>query len=161
MALAETVGKVNRVTVKPLMGTAIVEFAEESGVGRALLQLDGYEMDGATLKVGTIRDLHSYTSKHKQQTERQEKNKSQKNKGAAAPSIMSTLAPMNVRRPVLGSRGPKRGLGFVPKKTSSGATAGDVKATNSPAAPKSNADFKAMFLKSAEPGGAGKDVGTS
>ena len=168
MALAATIGKVNQVTVKPLMGTAIVEFVEESDVGRALLKLDGYEMDGATLKAGTVRDLHSYTTRLADQAAEQEqqkyKPKGRKSKDATAPSTTKPmLAPLNVRRPVLGKARPKQGLGFVPKKTGDGdKTDGVAKNANGRAAPKSNADFKAMFIKSGQQGGGnGKDDSTS
>jgi RNA recognition motif-containing protein len=159
MALAETVGKVNQVTVQPLKGTAIVEFAVESDVGRALLKLDGHEMDGATLKAGTIRDLHSYTSKLSKQEAEQQKQQKSGSKGQRSKdehpksSTKPMFAPPQVRRPVLGKAAPKRGLGFVPRKTgdNSSNTDGDAKKTDGPAAArKSNADFKAMFIKSGE-----------
>jgi len=163
MALLEPVGTVRKLVLQPGKGTAVVEFADEATAGRAVLQLDGVEIEGTKIQTGSLADLARYTSnKLEGGTSAQPQGKgkpahegsaSAKGRPGGKPAF---LPPTTVRRPVLGRAGAKRGLGFVPRPsgagnvTVDGETTPENGGTNSQgvtAKPmKSNADFKAMFL---------------
>ena len=139
-ALVEPLGAITKLVHQPGHGGAIIEFADAATAGKAALQLDGREYEGSKLRTGPPDEL-----------------KHAKAEKAVAPgnskSKQSLMPPPPVtRRPVLGKGGQKRGLGFVPKKAGTalsneaGAKSDSIDA-NTGGAAKSNADFKAMFLK--------------
>lgn len=128
---------VSKVVLRPDHGGAIVEMADHASAGRAQLGLDRAEIDGGTIRTGTVAELF------KDKDGRGETSKEPKK-----------AAIMMAPRPVLGSQKPKRGLGFFPKGVvkkaeTTGPTNGtapeDVKA---PVTQKSNSQFRDLFLSS-------------
>ncbi|KAK8848945.1 RNA recognition domain-containing protein [Apiospora arundinis] len=136
-ALAEKQGSIVKLVLQPNHQGAIIEYADVNTMGRAMLQLDGYEIaPGRKLRTGSVEEL-----------------KRQKGESRVTDKLMAP--PQSIRRPgpsTLGGRGPKKALGFVKNtkttESASASTAAAGAATNGtgPAKPKSNADFKAMFL---------------
>ncbi|KAK8015595.1 RNA recognition motif domain-containing protein [Apiospora marii] len=127
-ALAEKHGDIVKLVLQPNHQGAIIEYADVNTMGRAMLQLDGYEIaPGRKLRTGTVEEL-----------------KRQKGETRVTDKLM---APPSIRRPGPTGRGPKKALGFVKNtKTESADAAGAATNGTGPAKPKSNADFKAMFL---------------
>lgn len=148
-ALVEPHGPVVKLVLLPSHGGAKIEFADAAAAGRASLKLNSIEFEGHTLRTGSLEELKHAKAWHPEDRiggPVQEKKKSNPT-AAAAKGLMPP--PTTIRRPVLGKSGPKRGLGFAPKKPAPAASeAGDAKLTNGLPAPKSNADFKAMFMAS-------------
>ncbi|KZL86993.1 rna recognition domain-containing protein [Colletotrichum incanum] len=166
--IVEKVGGFKSLVLQPSHGGAKIEFEDEPSAGRAMLQLDGYVLDGRKLRTGSVEEL-----KHSKGEIRTDKiiygagGKKQGDKPAApknASSGASFVPPSTtVKRPVLGNRGgAKRGLGFMPKAVSAaGGGQGGAAAAAQPEAKvngagggetearkpmKSNADFKALVL---------------
>lgn len=154
--LVEKYGDLVKLVLRPDHQGAIVEYKEVGAVGRAMLGIEGFEIaPGRKLRTGTVGQL----LKEKSET------RIDKIDGAPkpAPSVGKgslMLPPQTIRRSALGSGGragrsggPKRGLGFVAtkKKTEEEQQNGTEKAaetngTESVVKPKSNSEFKAMFL---------------
>lgn len=113
-----------KITLVPQHSGAIVEFHDVADMGKASLALDGYEVDGKKIRMGTIVEL-------------------KKMKGEYKPST-NFIQPKRVERPVarggLSRRGGKPGLGFRSAASRSTDTGSDEKAA------KSNQDFRAMLL---------------
>ncbi|KAG8417486.1 Splicing factor [Metarhizium acridum] len=128
-ALVEPLGSIVKLVHQPGHGGAIIEFADAAAAGKAALQLDSMEYEGHTLRTGSPDELRQNKPGNKpvQQS---------RPKGLMAP-------PQATRRPV-GRPGPKRGLGFAPRPATATATASEP--MEKEGGPKSNADFKAMFL---------------
>ncbi|KAI2605704.1 uncharacterized protein GGS25DRAFT_352832 [Hypoxylon fragiforme] len=154
-AIAEKHGEVVKLVLRPDHRGAIVEFAEASAVGRAALALEGYEiMPGRKLRTGSVNDLFMEKSEIREDkivTGRSKNAANNKNAGGSKGSSTFMPPPQNVRRPVLGRSGAKRGLGFTVAKKDNGENhhnhqAANGNGTGPVAKPKSNADFKAMFL---------------
>jgi RNA recognition motif-containing protein len=137
-ALVDPVGEVTKMTLQPAHGGAKVEFIDAATAGKAAMKLDGMDFEGRKLRTGPADELRHANA------ERQPNRAGQRSKPAGRkPAFMPQ---QTVRRPAIGKPGPKRGLGFAPKKTAPTATGKDDNDVNGQAAPKSNADFKAMFL---------------
>ncbi|KAH8820961.1 hypothetical protein F5884DRAFT_850209 [Xylogone sp. PMI_703] len=165
-AIVEPHGSLVKLTLRHDHQGAIVEYADVTAAGRASLALEGYEIvPGRRLRVGGLKDL--FEEKDEKRTDRIQSKRSLAN-------FIQPPAP--VRRPVgpggRGGLGQKRGLGFAGNSASTAttassssatATATTAAATTKPGgasgtnnfgngaereklAPKSNADFKAMFL---------------
>lgn len=152
-ALVEPLGTMIRLALKPANGGAQIEYADEATAGKAALKLDGLEFEeGVKLRTGTIEELRLAKSVHKddriQYGSKPEPSKPSK-----------LMAPPTVRRPAQKIGGPKRGLGFVASKKSTEGGAKTEPSTNGTAAPKSNAEFKAMFLASGDKGKEATDKG--
>jgi len=149
-AIVEEIDGFMNLVLQPNHGGAKIEFADPASAGRAALRLDGYVLDGRKLRTGSLDELkHSKgeTKSDKIQYGVGRKDKAKPTSKASVPAF----APSTVRRPVLGKGGARRGLGFVVQKGSSTpksngvSTGGDDDEQAKPM--KSNADFKAMFLK--------------
>ncbi|KAI5860813.1 hypothetical protein GGS23DRAFT_211252 [Durotheca rogersii] len=171
-AVAEKHGDIVKLVLRPDHQGAIIEFADAATAGRAALALEGYEIvPGRKLRTGSVDDLFQ---------ERSEKREDRiitgtgKGKGKGAATLNSNTGgpkgasfmppPQHVRRPVLGRAGPKRGLGFTLSKLDKGnSETSTVNGGGSAPAgpPKSNADFKAMFLDSGSGGAKGGKGGRS
>jgi RNA recognition motif-containing protein len=146
-AIAEPFGSIVKLVLRPDHQGAIIEYANATSAGMAGLGLENYEIvPGRRLRTGGMKDL--FGEKDEIKTDR-----IQAGPGKKIPAtFIQPSAP--VRRPGAGGRGglgTKRGLGYTaPKPTSSSSagareTNGNGKADeNGP--PKSNADFKAIFL---------------
>jgi RNA recognition motif-containing protein len=148
-ALAETHGEIVKLVLKPDHQGAIVEYADAASAGKAALALENHEIaPGRKLRTGGMKDL--FAEKPEIKSDRIQTGQGKK----APPAFIQPSAP--VRRPGPGGRGGlgiKRGLGYSAKPTaaasSSSATSEEgVNTTgNENKKPKSNADFKAMFVK--------------
>jgi hypothetical protein len=149
-ALAETHGEIVKLVLKPDHQGAIVEYADAASAGKAALALENHEIaPGRKLRTGGMKDL--FAEKPEIKSDRIQTGQGKK----APPAFIQPSAP--VRRPGPGGRGGlgiKRGLGYSAKPAavaasgSSATSEEGVNATgNENKKPKSNADFKAMFVK--------------
>jgi len=141
--LAEEYGSTVKVVLHPKHQGAIIEYADSQTAGRAELGLNNYEISpGRMLRTGNLKDL--FGEKEEIKTDRIQVGGGGKKKTQLASFIQPT-AP--IRRPGPGGKGglgQKRGLGYAnPKPSSSSAGAGNGEGNVA----KSNADFKALFLK--------------
>ncbi|KIN06420.1 hypothetical protein OIDMADRAFT_112121 [Oidiodendron maius Zn] len=136
-AIAEPFGSIVKLVLRPDHQGATIEYADAMSAGRASLALENYEIvPGRRLRTGSVKDL--YREQDEIKTDRIQVGQGKKQPG----NYIRPTAP--VRRPGAGGRGglgTKRGLGYAAAKAAgpSGSSAESV-------APKSNADFKAMFL---------------
>jgi uncharacterized membrane protein YgcG len=150
-ALVEPYGPLKKIIIMPEHSGAILEFVNVRDVGKASLALDGHEITpGRYISVGTVEEMKKMGADMKV-----EKFTAPKKKEAA--SATSSLMPAGpISRPSQGSgrRGGKGGLGFKrggggfggPRATEGGSgKEASIDSEKKPA--KSNADFKAMFLK--------------
>ncbi|KAL8414523.1 hypothetical protein RB594_005671 [Gaeumannomyces avenae] len=168
-ALVEQHGAVTKLILRPDHAGAIVEMKEEAAVGKAQLALRGSELGGRAIRTGTVAELLSEKAEHR--TDRIDQpaatgkatpqNKTVADGGEKKKATGLMMQPARLHRPVLGQKKPKRGLGFVkavaPRPVPNGQTPSAI-STNGAAtvAPKSNAQFRDMFLSS---GSDGKDSG--
>ncbi|KAI1104385.1 hypothetical protein F4804DRAFT_193292 [Jackrogersella minutella] len=163
-AIAEVHGEVAKLVLRPDHQGAIIEFKDAATTGTAALGLEGYEIvPGRKIRTGRVDELFKQTSEIKQDKIVTGKGKTANQKGGSkGTSFMPP--PQNVRRPVFGRGGPKRGLGFVvPKKDDTKDNhrqAADINGTGAPPLkPKNNADFKALFLNPGNGSDGGKKDG--
>ena len=140
--LAETYGALVKLQLRPDHQGAIIEYVDTADAGKASLALEGYEIQaGRRLRVGTVADLLM------------EKAEVKSDKIGAPKKIVGALqAAMPIRRPGQpnGRRGGKGGLGFKRGGVGLGVKepVPDGQGEGQPTeAVKSNADFKAKFLK--------------
>ncbi|KAI6086851.1 hypothetical protein F4821DRAFT_122940 [Hypoxylon rubiginosum] len=151
-AIVERYGDIVKITLRPDHQGAIIEFADITTLGRAVLALEGYEIvPGRQLRTGRTKDLM------------REKPEIREDKITTGKKVASFMPPpQNIRRPGPSRTGPKRGLGFVQPKNDSKENHGTTGVNGVGAAgktTKSNADFKAMFLAGNGDGNASKDAG--
>lgn len=146
-ALVEPLGPITKLIHQPGHGGAIIEFADVRTAGKAALQLNSMEYEGHKLRTGSPDELRQNRpgNKGNRTNENERAQKDKKPKGGLMPP------PQAVRRSAQGRTGPKRALGFAPRKTASSSGASPtatVTESGNPGAQqqKSNADFKAMFL---------------
>lgn len=153
-ALAEPLGKVIQVVLQPSRGGAKIEFADAATAGKASLEFDSMEFEGRKLRTGTLEELrHGKAERTENRIVYGSKDRKPPSKSIVGAS--SLMPPPLVRRPVLGKVGAKRGVGPGFRKTVSAteAKAGEnAAASESKPVPKSNADFKAMFLSGQKSG---------
>ncbi|KAG5999767.1 hypothetical protein E4U43_001871 [Claviceps pusilla] len=159
-ALVEPLGSIVKLIHQPGHGGAIIEFADVTTAGRAALHLNSVEYEGHTLRTGTPDELRQHRVNNKDPPPAPKGKAGQQQEHATtkpkAPGFMPP--PRTTRRSTRDRAGPKMVLGFAPRKAvssssspSPSSSAGtDATTKTSSSAPKSNADFKAMFL-------AGKD----
>lgn len=150
-ALVEPFGTLVKLTLLPAHGGAKIEYVDAATAGKAALQLDGLEFEDVKLRTGSLDELRRAKAVHKDDRIQYGSKDSSKTKPNIDPSKTAgpkLMVPPSIRRPTT-KIGPKRGLGFAAsKKTGEGAK--NEAPTNGTAAPKSNADFKAMFLASGD-----------
>lgn len=159
-ALVDPLGEVIKMVLQPSHGGAQIEFVNSATAGKAALKLDGMSFEGSQLRTGSVEELRN--AKPSTGLSNDLRSSSSKPKSGLMPQPA-------IRRPTTGKTGPKRGLGFVPRKAAvpaAGANDQAAKAVGTGAAsepngktttPKSNADFKALFLAGKE-GSAAKTV---
>lgn len=151
----EKYGPLRKVALRPDHQGAIVEYESVADAGKATLALDGYDLAGKRIAIGSLPDLMKQKPEVKQTKGFATAGKKEEAKGAlfAAPTSV-------VRASGGATRGQKRrtGLGFAgpigrqkivvvgeeKKSAERDIVMGDGEAEK-PA--KSNADFKAMFLR--------------
>jgi RNA recognition motif-containing protein len=146
--LVEPHGEIVKLVLKPDHQGAIIEYADAASAGKAALALENHEIaPGRKLRTGGMKDL--FAEKPEIRTDRIQTGQGKK----ATAAFMQPSAP--VRRPGPGGRGGlgvKRGLGYSAKPAAaasdSSATPGEIVIGNGVGnkKPKSNADFKAMFV---------------
>lgn len=162
-ALTEPYGELVKVSLRPNHQGAIIEYKNEASVGQASLALEGYEIaPDRKLRIGTVSELNQQKEEHRS------------DRIAVGAKAKSTNAQLQgsapIRRPgQLGARrGGKGGLGIKrggvglsgPRATNDAAqeskegetngTGGHVEEEGEVGKAKSNADFKALFLKKDE-----------
>ncbi|KLU83734.1 U4/U6 snRNA-associated-splicing factor PRP24 [Magnaporthiopsis poae ATCC 64411] len=161
-ALVEQHGVVTKFILRPDHAGAIVEMEDQAAVGKAQLALQGSELDGRAIRTGTVAELLSEKAVYR--TDRIDRpaatagkagleNKAVAEGGEKKKTASLMMPPPRLHRPALGQNKPKRGLGFVktaaPREMANGQGSSSA-ATNGVAgvAPKSNAQFRDMFLSS-------------
>jgi RNA recognition motif-containing protein len=122
-----------KIKLEPNHGGALIEFTTIEDAGKAHLALEGKDFEGRKLRIGTVQDLNK-----------------QKGEWKAGNSF---IQPRNVNRPVA-ARGGGRGRG-KPGLVGRPAVPKGAATTNGEA--KSNADFRAQFLKKDTSKDEGKD----
>jgi hypothetical protein len=134
-------GTLRKVVLRPDHGGVIVEFAEEQSVGRASLALDGKELDGRNMIVGTVDELFKRSGPGH--------NKAREKKKSSFAGGMVPRAAQNAgaRRGGRGGLGQRKGLGFASRQSTTAAVDGEAPAAGG----KSNDDFRALLLKGKEP----------
>ena len=139
-AIAEPYGALVKVVLRPDHQGAILEYKEVASAGKATLGLTGLEINpGRHLGVGTVKEMLHQPAEKKH------------DKGGGNPKI-ALPSSVPIRRPNQpGTRG-RGGLGF--KKTPRPAKDTNAEELSKQGQAKSNADFKAMFVK----GKGGDDV---
>ncbi|KAI9167298.1 RNA-binding protein [Paramyrothecium foliicola] len=147
-ALVEPLGPIVKLVLLPSHGGAKIEFADAATAGKASLKLNSVEFEGRTLRTGSLDQLRHEKAYHADDRIAPVVQQTQKKTAKSTNNLM--LPPTtSIRRPVLSKPGPKRGLGFGPRKSTAVTQSDEGKpAANGLPAPKSNADFKAMFLSS-------------
>ncbi|EKD12956.1 uncharacterized protein L3040_005815 [Drepanopeziza brunnea f. sp. 'multigermtubi'] len=146
-ALAESYGEILKLSLRLDHQGAIIEYTDAASVGKAALALENHEIvPGRKLRTGGLKDLFA---------EKEETRSDRIQVGQAKMPAAGFMQPAaSVRRPVgpggRGGLGQKRGLGFGGPKTSgenntqvNGQQKAEGGAVNKP---KSNAEFKAMFM---------------
>ncbi|KAL7946618.1 hypothetical protein V8C42DRAFT_321217 [Trichoderma barbatum] len=153
-ALVEPFGPIVRLVLQPGHGGAKIEFADSSAAGKASLQLSNVEFEGRKLHVGSLDDLrHAKVERTEDRIvprSQSSAKKDKKDKPVGATTANSFMPSSVMRRPTLGRPGPKRGLGFSAPRIMSGSNA-KTEGESAKPAPKSNADFKEMFLRGSNP----------
>ena len=168
-ALTEPYGELVKVSLRPNHQGAIIEYKYEASVGKASLALEGHEIvPDRKIRIGTVSELNQQKADH---------HSDRIQVGVAAKTTNAQLqGPTTIRRPGQPGtrRGGKGGLGIKrggvglsgPRATNNGGVGkdadlngtgggekskdGDVNGTGEgeeKTQAKSNADFKAMFLK--------------
>ncbi|KUI72923.1 hypothetical protein VM1G_08235 [Cytospora mali] len=155
-ALVATHGELKKLTLRPDHGGAILEFVDAATAWKAQMSLDGIKFEGRILKTGSVSAL--FHEKGETRIDRIDVKPSapaqsaSKDKSKATNAMM--LPPsMMARRPVLGSKGQKRGLGFggvinkdQKAEAPSGPTTNGSESVAQAGGKKSNADFRALLL---------------
>ncbi|KAF7549003.1 hypothetical protein G7Z17_g6684 [Cylindrodendrum hubeiense] len=153
-ALVEPMGDIVQLVLQPIHGGAKIEFTDASNAGKAALQLNGMEYEGFKLRTGSVDELRHakaerrldsivYGSGSKGTASKGSASKDAPPKSAVSKGLMPP--PTTIRRPVQGQARPRRGLGFA-RPAASPASKNGTEVNGTPAAKKSNADFRAMFL---------------
>ncbi|KAG5983988.1 hypothetical protein E4U55_006500 [Claviceps digitariae] len=146
-ALIEPLGPIIKLIHQPGHGGAIIEFADVTTAGKAALQLNTMEYEGHTLRTGTPDELRQHRANNKDPSPNEEKTGKHQQHATPNPKASFMPPPRTIHRSAQGRSGPKRILGLAPRKPAPSSPAGaDATEKNTLSAPKSNADFKAMFL---------------
>lgn len=147
--LLKPYGEIKKLTVRPDNAGAIVEFAEESSVGKASLGLDSTEFEGSVIRTGKVSELL------KQKPFQRELRMDQKKKeGPKKASNTNPFANAMIRRPGEQRRGAGRGRGGrgglgaqsrgLARREATAASTGNDESAKS--GKKTNADFRTMLL---------------
>jgi RNA recognition motif-containing protein len=137
-ALLTPFGAIRKLTLRPDHAGAIAEFAEEKSVGSAGLGLEGVDLDGKRVRVGTVRELFNQGAEVKSS---RLGDKKKVERGIMAKKPFGGASGV-VARPSQARRG---GLGI--RLGGLGATVSQKADEANSSAGKSNADFRDMFLK--------------
>lgn len=151
-AIVEKHGEIVKLVLRPDHQGATVEFVDVATMGRAMMHLDGLEIaPGRKLRTGTVKDLM------KQKAEQRDDKvvPGAKPSGGKTGTVPLMVPPSTIRRPALGAgsrggKGPRRGLGFAPARKGTEPAKADGGDDAETPKPKSNADFKALFLSGGE-----------
>ena len=153
-ALTEPYGELVKISLRPNHQGAIIEYKHEASVGKASLALEGHEIaPERKIRVGTVSEMNQQKAEYRSD---------RITVGAAAKTTNAQLqGPAPIRRPGQPGtrRGGKGGLGIKrggvglsgPRATADGegkaAELNGTREEEEKGKAKSNADFKAMFLK--------------
>lgn len=153
-ALTEPYGELVKISLRPNHQGAIIEYKHEASVGKASLALEGHEIaPERKIRVGTVSEMNQQKAEYRSD---------RITIGAAAKTTNAQLqGPAPIRRPGQPGtrRGGKGGLGIKrggvglsgPRATADGegkaAELNGTREEEEKGKAKSNADFKAMFLK--------------
>ncbi|RCI08643.1 hypothetical protein L249_4793 [Ophiocordyceps polyrhachis-furcata BCC 54312] len=136
-ALVEPLGAIVQLVLQPAHGGAKIEFADAATAGKAALQLDDFDFDGHKLRTGSVDDLRRAKADRTDDRIVYGGGGRNSNSNKDKPRLMPP--PTSVRR----AGGPKRGIGFPTRKVRD---ARPAETEDGKPAPKTNADFKALFL---------------
>lgn len=140
-ALFAPFGALRKVNLRPDHSGAIVEYENVADAGKAALQMEGKEIEGHKIRIGTLEELMA------QKPEKRKMKGFEKGRGGA-----QSMVPASVRS-AAARGGRKRGLGFVGAMSRSNPPTQKKEGGEGEAAEgekkggKSNEDFKNMFLK--------------
>ncbi|KAF3212796.1 Splicing factor [Orbilia oligospora] len=142
-AVFEKYGSLHKVQMQLNHQAAIVEFDEVKDAGKAMLALDGHEIDGRAISFGSRQAMLKTGAEQKAKPGLNPFAKKKEDKKST--TAAASLAPVRVHRPGVAVRGGKTrmGLGFrssARKDENEEKKEGDTK-------PKTNADFRQMLLK--------------
>lgn len=151
-ALVEPLGPFVKLIHQPGHGGAIIEFADAATAGKAALRLNSMEYEGRQLRTGSPDQLRH----NRPEAADDGANGPRTRQAGSKPK--GALLPPALRRPVLGRAAPKRGgPGLAPRKGGPASAAGasakrteDGGGSAGSSGPKSNAEFKALFLAGRE-----------
>jgi hypothetical protein len=118
--LSEQFGILRKCTLRTDHAGAIIEYSEESSVGKAEFGLASYELDGHKIRLGTVPELlqqKPFVRTLKLADQLAEKKKAEKKKSQEASGSFGGLAPRQTQATTRGTGrrgglGFKRGLGF-------------------------------------------------
>lgn len=147
--LLEPYGAIKKLTVRADHAGAIVEFAEESSVGKASLGLDGIEFEGSVIRAGKVSDLLKQKPFQRELRMDQKKREAPKKATNANPFANAMIRrPGEQRRGAGRGRGGRGGLGAqsrgLARREATAASSGSDGVAK--AGMKTNADFRAMLL---------------
>lgn len=148
-AIVEPYGPLKKIILMPEHAGAIVEFANVQDMGKANLALDGFEIEeGRRIAVGTVAEMKRMgAEKKKGHFVALSKKKDVTSASALMPSSLVSRPGQTSRRGGRGGLGFRRG-GCGGGGTVMGCERGESANAVKPSGPaKSNADFKAMFVK--------------
>ena len=148
--LMQRYGTIVKVTLRPDHQGAVVEYKDVPAAGKASLGVEGHEiLPGRALRVGTFDELKAEKAEFKEEKAQPPRRKSSEPGASSATMVQPTIP---IRRP--GQRGGRRGgLGVRRGNLSDGAGGGGAaingssKTSRGETSSRSNADFKAMFVK--------------
>ena len=167
-ALCEPYGDLVRVQLRPTHGGAIIEYKDVASVGKASLGLEGYEIapSGRRLTIGSVAELNRAKGEFRSdRLSERSKNTTTTTTTSTTTSLQSAIPIRRPRQPDVRRRGGRGGLGVKqrapppPKGDTEGGGGGggeingggagtdEAADGESPAAPKSNAQFREMLLK--------------
>ncbi|KAL7270267.1 Splicing factor [Rhizina undulata] len=145
-SLFEKFGPLRKVTLRPDHAGAIVEYENVNDAGKASLAMDGTEVAGKRIKIGSLPEL-MLQRPEKKETKGFVKGGKEAGGGGAA-----MFRPLSLRGVGAGGRGTgqkrKTGLGFTGGLARREKTGEEGKEVEAGKGGKSNEDFKKMFLES-------------
>jgi RNA recognition motif-containing protein len=145
--LLEPYGAIKKLTVRADHAGAVVEFAEESSIGKASLGLDGTEFEGSVIRTSKVSDLLKQKPFQRELRIDQKKKEAPKKVSNANPFANAMIRrPGEQRRGAGRGRGGRGGLGAqsrgLARREATAASSDGV----AKAGMKTNADFRALLL---------------
>lgn len=157
-ALMEKYGALRKIVLRPDHQGAIVEFTNVQDVGKAMLEVDGYEIDpGRVIRVGTVNELLKQEPEIKVDRVTALGKGKQTGTAGGKNGNVPLMPPGPIRRPNQpgGRRGGRGGLGLKrggivasseSRSDDAASEIGKAKSEGLLSGAKTNADFKAVFM---------------